>query len=140
MDENEVYHTILHEIGHALGLGHSNNTEDIMYTPHQYGLVKLSQRDINSVQWLYDLPYGTSIESLNNIYSTHYANIDDIIMHIASGELESEFQKTLTDISKKTKTRNLQDEQDKLAQIKKFQMSIQDIKLPKEITDKFKEM
>ena len=37
------------------------------------------------------------------------------------------------------KTRDLEDEQVKLAQMKKFQMSIQDIKLPKDIADKFKE-
>ncbi len=138
MDENEVFHTILHEIGHALGLGHSTNPDDIMYTPHQYGVVKLSPRDINTVQWLYDLPYGTSAESLNNTYSTHYANIDDIILHIESGEAESEFQKTLKGIN--NKTRNLEDEQDKLAQMKKFHLSIQDIKLPKEISDKFKDL
>ncbi len=138
MDENEVYHTILHEIGHALGLGHSKNENDIMYTPHRYGVVNLSQRDINSVQWLYDLPYGTSVESLNNAYSTNYNNIDDIILHIESGGAESQFQKTLSSV--KVKTRDLEDEQDKLAQIKKFQMSIQNVKLPKEIADKFKKM
>ena len=93
MDENEVYHTILHEIGHALGLGHSTNPNDIMYTPHQYGVVKLSQRDINSVRWLYSLPYGTSVKSLNSTYSLNYNNIDDIIMKIVSGDVESEFQK-----------------------------------------------
>jgi hypothetical protein len=35
--------------------------------------------------------------------------------------------------------RDLEEEQAKLAQIKKFQMSIQNIRLPKEIADKFKE-
>ncbi|MCD7779143.1 MAG: matrixin family metalloprotease [Candidatus Gastranaerophilales bacterium] len=138
MDENEVYHTILHEIGHSLGLGHSKNPEDIMYTPHQYGLVKLSQRDINSINWLYSLPYGASAKSLNEIYSTHYGNIDDIVAHVASGGAESKFQKTLNSI--KIKNRNLEEEQDKLAQMKKFQMSIQNIKLPKEIADRFKDM
>ncbi len=138
MDENEVYHTILHEIGHALGLGHSKNPEDIMYTPHQYGAVKLTKRDIASINWLYSLPYGSSANSLNQLYSTHYENIDDIIAHIVSGKAESKFQKTLNDI--KIPKRNLEDEQDKLAQMKKFQMSIQHIKLPKEIADKFKDI
>lgn len=138
MDENEVFHTILHEIGHALGLGHSKNPEDIMYTPHQYGVIRLSKRDINSVKWLYSLPYGTSVTTLNNTYSTHFGNIDDAIMHIASGNAESQFQKTMKNI--KISGRNLEEEQDKLAQMKKFQISIQNVKLPKEIADKFKDM
>ncbi len=138
MDENEVFHTILHEIGHALGLGHSKNSNDIMYTPHQYGVIRLSKRDIDSIQWLYDLPYGSSLTSLNNAYSTHYGNIDDIILKLESGGLESQFQKTLSSI--RTPQRDLEDEQEKLAKMKKFQISIQNIKLPKEISDKFKEM
>ncbi len=138
MDENEVYHTILHEIGHSLGLGHSKNTEDIMYTPHQYGVVSLSQRDINSLRWLYALPYGASAESLNAIYSTNYSNIDDIIMYIESGEAESMFEKTLKQI--KNPQRDLEEEQKKLAEIKKFHMSMQNVGLPKELKDKFKDM
>lgn len=139
MDENEVYHTILHEIGHALGLGHSNNPNDIMYTPHQYGVVKLSQRDINSVRWLYDLPVGSSAKSLGSAYSLNYQNIDDVIMHIATkGKNESQFNKLLK--STGNNYRNLEEEQDKLAEIKKMQMAMQNIKLPKEMLDKFKNM
>lgn len=137
MDENEVYHTILHEIGHALGLGHSPDDGDIMYTPHKYGVVNLSQRDINSIRWLYTLPYGSSVTSLNQTYSLSLNNIDDIIYKIALGDTESEFQKTLKSVNQPK--RDLEDEQKKLAEMKKFQMSIQNIRLPKEISDKFKE-
>ena len=137
MDENEVYHTILHEIGHSLGLGHSPNTDDIMYTPHQYGQVKLSKRDLNSALWLYNLPYGTSVETLNSTYSISCKTIDDAIIQISTGNAQSQFQKTLNNI--KRPNRNLEEEQEKLAKIKKFQMSLQNIKLPKEIADKFKE-
>jgi hypothetical protein len=137
MDENEVFHTIIHEIGHALGLGHSTNPEDIMYTPHQYGVTRLSRRDIESIKWLYTLPYGTSAKSLNEAYSLNYSNIDDIIMAISGGNIESEFQKTLKNTN--VEKRDLEEEQARLAELKKFQMSIQNIRLPKEIADKFKE-
>ena len=139
MDENEVYHTILHEIGHALGLGHSPHPGDIMYTPHQYGITNLSQRDIDSVRWLYSLPYGASTSSLNATYGTNYGNIDDIILHIAAGDIESEFQRTMNNIQQAPK-RNLEEDQQKLAQMGRFNIAIQNIRLPKEISDKFKDM
>ncbi len=138
-DENEVFHTILHEIGHSLGLGHSTNSDDIMYSPHQYGIIRPSKRDIASVKWLYNLPLGTSARSLAKTYSISSNNIDDIIMQIASGNVESEFQKTLNNLNIPP-SRNLEDEQKQLAEMKKFQLSIQNIQLPKEIRDKFKDM
>lgn len=138
MDENEVYHTILHEIGHAVGLGHSCNPEDIMYTPHQYGSINLSERDINSVRWLYSLPLSASANSLNAMYSTNYTNIDDIVMHIASGNSESKFQKTMNNI--KQSNRNLMDENANIGDLKRYQVAFQDIKLPKELSDKFRKM
>ena len=54
-----------------------------------------------------------------------------------SGGMESQFAKTMRNT--KIPKRDLEEEQAKLAEIKKFQMSIQNIRLPKEIADKFKE-
>lgn len=138
MDEAEVYHTILHEIGHALGLGHSPNKGDIMYTPHQYGQTKLSARDINSVRFLYTFPPSSNLESLNSMYSIDCKDIDDVVMQISGAS--KLLNKTGSEHKKPIQQgRNLQDEQDKLAQIKKFQMSLQNVKLPSDMLNKFKD-
>ena len=63
----ELYNTVLHEIGHALGImGHSYSTNDLMYMGNQVGetnplLVKyrsdfqyISYQDINTIRLLYN--------------------------------------------------------------------------------------
>ncbi|MBQ8634605.1 matrixin family metalloprotease [bacterium] len=55
MSDSELYRTILHEIGHAIGiLGHSENIYDIMYYSTA-GLKNssLSSRDIDTVKKMY---------------------------------------------------------------------------------------
>jgi predicted Zn-dependent protease len=56
----EVRNTIIHEVGHALGLiDHSDDANDMMYYQARYGqLTGLSPRDVESFQWLYRLPVG----------------------------------------------------------------------------------
>lgn len=79
-DVNEVKHTIIHEVGHAIGLGHSNNADDIMYVPHQYGTVEISQRDINSARWLYNLEPGFDYRSILPRYKLPaHTSIDELI-------------------------------------------------------------
>lgn len=48
----DFYSVALHEIGHALGLGHSDRPQSVMY-PYYRRLTKLQEDDINAVQRLY---------------------------------------------------------------------------------------
>lgn len=64
--DKELYNTILHEIGHALGImGHSYSSEDLMYmstennnsfyTPYRSSFQYLSSKDISTMKLLYML-------------------------------------------------------------------------------------
>lgn len=57
---NVLHNTLLHEIGHSLGLlgGHSSNPSDVLFSSNRYddGRIKnLTSRDINSARLLYSL-------------------------------------------------------------------------------------
>lgn len=63
--DKEIYNTILHEIGHALGImGHSYSSDDLMFmstmpefniTRYRSGFQNLSQEDLNTIKLLYKL-------------------------------------------------------------------------------------
>ena len=132
MDGNEVMHTIIHEIGHALGLGHSPNKSDIMYTPHQYGVTSISQADVMSLIWLYRLPWGTPPNEIAAKYGIASSDIDDVIAKLTNEKHKSEFEKVKDNI--KVEEKNLLEEQARIAELKKYTvLALQDVKLPKDV-------
>lgn len=80
--DKELYNTILHEIGHALGImGHSYSSEDLMYmasqnsfySPYRSSFQYLSSKDINTMKLLYklvpDITNSNDINTKGLIYS-----------------------------------------------------------------------
>lgn len=136
MDEGEVYHTILHEIGHAIGLGHSHNPQDIMFTPHQRGVNSISQGDSLTVNWLYTLPQGTTTSEVSSKYGIGGSNIDEIISKFINKKSPSEFEKVKSSI--KIKKRDLMEEQDAIANLRKYHMSLQNVHISEDMQKFFR--
>ena len=81
-DENEVYHTILHTLGCAIGLGHSNDKKDIMYVPHQYGITNISENDIRTLGYIYNLPIGLSGKQFGEQFKIDSEDFDEIVYNL----------------------------------------------------------
>ena len=137
MDENEVYHTILHEIGHAIGLGHSPFKNDIMYTPHQKGVVHVGPGDRLSINWLYTFPQGKTVAEIASKYNVSGSDIDEVVAKIISKQAKTEFEKVKDNVKAEPK-RNLLEENESIGNLRKYHMSLQNINISNDLKEQIR--
>ena len=97
-DSKHLYSTILHEVGHSLGLsGHSVNKKDIMY-PVNYNNLSLSKGDINTLKLLYSIVPDVSNKNYTEEQKRKFITTEDVLGDYDT-RINIEISKTNDDIN-----------------------------------------
>ncbi|OGI19645.1 MAG: hypothetical protein A2255_08700 [Candidatus Melainabacteria bacterium RIFOXYA2_FULL_32_9] len=93
--ETDIYYTVLHEIGHALGImGHSYNEDDVMY-PVAIGKKSVnlvfSHRDVNTIKLLYKLDADISNFDAQKIAKKDFDK-NSLVLGDSNSRLDKELQ------------------------------------------------
>jgi hypothetical protein len=75
----DLFLTALHEIGHAIGLGHYDAAPGVMNTNLNRSVTDLTASDIGGVQALYGVPFGTISHDVYSIGGEVYALYDGLL-------------------------------------------------------------
>lgn len=67
----------LHELGHSLGLGHSDDSTAVMYKYYSMNTATLSNDDIRGIHHIYGIPSKPSSPQTNEIYSSGESTISN---------------------------------------------------------------
>jgi hypothetical protein len=102
-----------------------------MYTPHQYGNASLSANDRYSIQWLYRLPAGASVQKIAARHSmSTSSDIDSVIRKIDS---KSEEKESLQENVKIKNNRDLMEESANIGDLKRYNMMLQNVSISENV-------
>lgn len=112
LSQNDKFVLILHEFGHALGLGHSNNN-DIMCSGYYPEKDWITLNDIITVKILYKLPVGI-----------YYNEAENKIEKLKQEYIQQYLEKKSKPNTSNFKNRNLSSSLNEIANIKLYELSI----------------
>ena len=83
------------------------------------------------MNWLYNLPQGATTAEIASKYQIGGSNIDDIIYKVMHRDTPGEFEKVKNSI--KIPKRDLLEEQENIALLRKYHMALQNVSINEEM-------